>query len=102
MVSIDFIRSYVARNAIFFNSRAHSDSQVRMAVQFLLELIHAVDRLSGVMQTIASGCPTITPAQTGNADRDMAHNMRATAIAVLKELEMDLPSIMIHDSEERG
>lgn len=91
---LKWIKSYIARNASFFDPYVHSDAQVAMAVKFLLEVIPEVERLRASLAAIAEGRPTSRPAATGNADLDTAYNLQATAVAALKEPELGPPDFV--------
>ena len=51
---LKWIKSYIARNASFFDRHTHSDTRVAMAVKFLLELISEVERLRSVLRSLAN------------------------------------------------
>lgn len=91
---LKWIKSYIARNASFFDRYTHSDAQVAMAVKFLLELIPEVERLRASLRAIADGLPTSRPAATGNDDLDTAYNLQATAVAALKEPDLGPPDFV--------
>lgn len=92
---LKWIKSYIARNASFFDRHTHSDARVAMAVKFLLELIPEVERLRASLRAIADGLPTSRPAATGNDDLDTAYNLQATAVAALKEPDLGPPDFVL-------
>lgn len=91
---LKWIKSYIARNASFFDPCAHHDARVAMAVKFLLELITEVERLRASLAAIAEGRPTNRPAATGNDDLDIAYNLQATAVAALKGPDLGPPDFV--------
>lgn len=86
-----YMMSYWIRRGSDRNDHPFSKATAEMARAHVSTLIREITRLRESLWAIANNRPTVTPAQTGNDDVDMAYNLQATALEALKEPELGPP-----------